>query len=259
MDTPIKIFVFGGPLEQFQTWVLYTVTLGSNKIYLTNTLSFILLAVISIKFVMSLSVYKGTYLAKVLTSIMTEIYNFVLGFFTENFSTKAKDLKYFPFILTVFLFILSCNLIGMIPYSFTSTSHMSITFALGFSIFTGLTILGIFIHKYRFLRLFFPDGAPVQLSPLLVPIEILSYCIRGFSLPIRLFANMLAGHALLKILSGFAWKLLHADKLLYIFVSLFPLLLITAITGLELGVSCLQAFVFVVLLVVYLHDSINLH
>jgi F-type H+-transporting ATPase subunit a len=128
----------------------------------------------------------------------------VLGNYTETFSNKTKYLKYFPLTFNVFLFILCCNLIGMVPFSFTSTSQISITFALGLTIFMGLTLKGILKNRIHFLSLFFPASAPIALAPLLVPIEILSYFIRGFSISIRLFANMMAGHALLKILAGFS-------------------------------------------------------
>jgi ATP synthase subunit 6 len=146
----------------------------------------------------------------------------------------------------------------MIPYSFTVTSHIVITLGLATVAFIGINIIGISIHGFHFLSLFLPSGAPLALAPLLIPIELVSYSFRVVSLALRLFANMMSGHCLLKILAGFAWTMLSAGGILSI-VHLLPLLVIFAIVGLELSIAFLQAYVFSVLLCIYMNDAISLH
>ncbi|KAM0009094.1 ATP synthase subunit a [Helianthus debilis subsp. tardiflorus] len=162
--------------------------------------------------------------------------------------------KFFPCILVTFTFLLFCNLQGMIPYSFTVTSHFLITLGLSFSIFSGITIVGL-----HFLSFLLPAGVPLPLAPFLVLLELISYCFCALSLGIRLFANMMAGHSLVKILSGFAWTMLCMNDLLYFIGDLGPLFIVLALTGLELGVAILQAYVFTILIYIYLNDAINLH
>jgi ATP synthase subunit 6 len=149
------------------------------------------------------------------------------------------------------------NLIGMIPYSFTITSHLFITFSLALTIFIGINIIAIKKHKLHFLGFFLPSGVHIALAPLLVPIEVVSYVARVFSLAIRLFANMMSGHTLLKIIAGFAWTMISFGGVWYI-LQLFPLLIIIAVTVLELGIAILQAYVFTILICLYLNDAINL-
>jgi len=211
-------------------------------------------------YTMSISLLNTLFKGSKINLYVIESYTLVLSVFVDNFSSSKRDLKFLPLINTVFYLILSYNLIGLIPYSFTSTSHMSTTSALSLTLFSGITLKGIKKHKVNFFNLFLP-AAPWPLLPLLTPIELLSYFIRGFSLAIRLFANMMAGHALLKILAGFVWDVIINVKSSWISILIlfFPILVIIGITGLELGVACLQAFVFVVLLVVYLKEVTFLH
>jgi F-type H+-transporting ATPase subunit a len=160
--------------------------------------------------------------------------------------------KYFPFILTLFIFILFCNVLGMVPYSFTPTSHIVVTFAMAAFVFVGVTIIGFAKHGLHFLSLFVPKGVPFALLLLLVPIEIISYFIRPFSLSIRLFANMLAGHTMLKVFGGFV-------VMLGIVGGWAPLAFIVVFTGLELLIAFLQAYVFAILTCLYLNDAVHLH
>lgn len=171
-----------------------------------------------------------------------------------NDSAGASGIKFFPLIFTVFTIILICNLLGMIPYSFTVTSHLIVTFSMALAIFLGINALGILKNGRHFLSLFFPPGAPLGLAPLLVAIEWVSYVFRVLSLAIRLFANLMSGHTLLKILSGFAWS---AVSIFGIF--LLPLGVILLVTGLEVAIACLQAYIFSVLLCIYINDAFNLH
>jgi F-type H+-transporting ATPase subunit a len=149
------------------------------------------------------------------------------------------------------MFILFANFLGLIPYSYTVTSQIVVTFALAAVVFIGVTIIGIVLHGFHFLRLFVPQGVPAVLLLLLVPIELLSYCIRPFTLSIRLFANMLAGHTMLAIFAGFAASLG--------LLGIFPLAINILLVALEVLVAALQAYVFAILTCLYLSDAINLH
>lgn len=165
---------------------------------------------------------------------------------------------YLPFIYSLFFFILVANLVGNIPYSFTITTSIIVSIGLSFTILIGVTILGLSIHKTKFFSYFIPEGTPLALVPLLVLIEFISYLARAFSLGIRLFANMVAGHTLLKILSTFLFKMFSNGIIVFI-ITLLPFGLFLAITGLELAVSFIQAYVFVLLVCSYIKDAILLH
>jgi len=165
---------------------------------------------------------------------------------------------YFPFIYTLFLFILVNNLIGMIPYSFASTSHLILTFGLSFTIVLGSTFLAFKEHGLKFFSLFVPAGCPIALLPLLVLIEFISYLSRNISLGLRLAANILSGHMLLNILSGFTYNIMNSG-VLYFFLGLLPLGFILAFSGLELGIAFIQSQVFVVLSCSYIKDGLDLH
>jgi F-type H+-transporting ATPase subunit a len=165
---------------------------------------------------------------------------------------------YLPFIYSTFLFILFANLIGNVPYSYAITSSIVVSIGLSFTIIIGVTILGLSIHKIHFFSFFIPAGTPLALVPLLVLIELISYIARAFSLGIRLFSNITAGHTLLKILSTFLYQMFTSGVLIAI-VTLIPFALFTAIIGLELAVSFIQAYVFTLLLLSYIKDAIDLH
>lgn len=169
-----------------------------------------------------------------------------------------KGQLYFPFIYTLFVFILINNLIGMVPYSFASTSHFILAFALSFTVVLGATILGFQKHGLEFFSLFVPAGCPLNLLPLLVLIEFISYLARNVSLGLRLAANILSGHMLLAILSGFTYNIMTSGLLFFI-LGLAPLAFIIAFSGLELGIALIQAQVFVVLTSSYIKDALDLH
>ena len=169
-----------------------------------------------------------------------------------------KGQMYFPFIYALFIFILVNNLIGMIPYGFASTSHFILTFSISFTVVLGATLLGFKNHGFKLFSLFVPAGCPIFLLPLLVLIEFISYLARNISLGLRLAANILSGHMLFNILSGFAYNIMTSGFLL-LFVGLIPLAFIIAFSGLELGISFIQAQVFVVLSSSYIKDALDLH
>jgi len=183
-----------------------------------------------------------------LQSVAESIYEFIENMTKEVLHENART--YFPFVLTLFTFILFCNVLGLIPYSFTVTSHIIVTLALALAVFIGATIIGFIRNGFGYLKLFVPSGVPVLLLPLVVIIEIVSYFIRPMSLSIRLFANMMAGHMMLKVMGGFVVMLGVAAGWL-------PLLAMVGLYGLELLVAALQAYVFALLTCMYLSDAMH--
>ena len=165
---------------------------------------------------------------------------------------------YLPFIYSLFFFILIANLTGNVPYSYTVTTSVIVTLSLSFTILIGVTILGLYIHKVRFFSFFIPSGTPLALVPLLVLIELLSYSARAFSLGIRLFSNMVAGHTLMKILATFLYQMFSSTIIVFV-LTLIPFAIFLAIMGLELAVSVIQAYVFTILTCSYIKDAIELH
>jgi F-type H+-transporting ATPase subunit a len=182
-----------------------------------------------------------------LQSVAESLYEVIDNMTHEVLHENAR--KFFPFVLTLFLFILFANVLGLIPYSFTVTSHIIITLALALVVFVGATLIGFWNHGFKYLKLFVPSGVPALLLPLVVVIEIVSYFIRPLSLSIRLFANMMAGHMMLKVMAGFVVMLGYFGFL--------PLLAMIGLTGLELLVAVLQAYVFALLTCMYLNDAMH--
>jgi F-type H+-transporting ATPase subunit a len=183
-----------------------------------------------------------------LQSVAESLYEFVDNMTHEVLHEQAR--RYFPFVLTLFSFVLFCNVLGLIPYAFTVTSHYIITVALALAVFIGATIIGFVRNGFRYLKLFVPSGVPPVLLPLVVVIEVVSYFIRPLSLSIRLFANMMAGHMMLKVMAGFVVLLGFAAGWL-------PLVAMVALFGLELLVAALQAYVFALLTCMYLNDALH--
>ena len=178
------------------------------------------------------------------------LYNFIAKIISDTAGKKAKP--FFPFICSLFVFILFCNMVGMLPYSFTVTSHIIVTMTFALFIFIGVTILGFIIHGFKYLKIFVPSGVPIVLLPIISIIEIISYLSRPISLSVRLFANMMAGHTMLKVFGSFVISLGLIGGWL-------PLSFSVALTGLEILVAFLQAYVFAILTCIYLNDALNLH
>jgi F-type H+-transporting ATPase subunit a len=174
----------------------------------------------------------------------------------DNVGTAGQ--AYFPFIFTLFMFVLFSNMLGMLPGSFTVTSHIIVTFGLALFIFLGVTLIGFVKHGAHYLSLFVPKGLPAVLLPLIVVIEVISYLSRPISLSVRLFANMMAGHTMLKVFAGFVIGFLTAGGA-YIGLAAAPLAFMVAFTGLEILVAFLQAYVFAILTCIYLNDALHLH
>ena len=177
-------------------------------------------------------------------------YTFVAKMISDTAGSKAKP--YFPFIFSLFMFVLFCNMVGMLPYSFTVTSHIIVTLIMALFVFVAVTIIGFVKHGFKYLSIFVPSGVPAVLLPLITIIEIISYLSRPVSLSVRLFANMMAGHTMLKVFGGFVVSLGVLGGWL-------PLSFSVALTGLEILVAFLQAYVFAILTCIYLNDALNLH
>ena len=186
------------------------------------------------------------------------IYKGVLSMINENIKSKKAE-AFLPIVFTTFLFLLDMNLIGLIPYSFTVTSHLIVTLTISLILFIGLNIICIRIHNIKFFALFLPANTGIELAFLLVPIETISYIFKPVSLSIRLFANMMAGHTLLKVIAGFGWTLVKNTTGIVFLLHLVPLAILIPLFVLETGVAMIQAFVFTILLCIYLNDAVNLH
>ena len=252
------------PLEQFQIVSLLPINIFNLDFSVTNllivnivTLIFFILIVYFFSADTNYLGYTPFYLIPSTWQIFVEtVYDTVAQLLFDNINLEGE--KYFPFISVIFIFILFGNLIGLIPYSFTVTSHVIITFTLSFSIFIGVNIIGFQRHHMNMLSLFIPSNTSFALALILVPIEFVSYLAKPVSLGVRLFINLMAGHTLLKVIVGFAWSMLLLENFISFF-HIVPLIVLIALMGLELGVALIQAYVFVVLTCIYLNDSINLH
>jgi F-type H+-transporting ATPase subunit a len=255
----IPDFVVNNPLEQFEIndfLFLLAPIFGYTKLSLTN-LGFYLILVVLI--VLSMSLLASNYHSLIPSrwSISQEsIYGSIQNLVRSSIGPSYE--VYLPLVYTVFLFVLFSNLLGLVPYSFTVTSHAVMTIAFSTTILIGVTIMGFQHHGIGFFAFFIPSGTPLGLVPVLVGIELISYLSRAISLGLRLAANMIGGHVLLKIISTFTWNLVTAGPLLFL-VSIIPIILLTLFGALELGIAILQAYVFSILLCSYLNDALNMH
>jgi F-type H+-transporting ATPase subunit a len=190
-------------------------------------------------------------------SLVEMLYEFVRNMCVDTIGEEG--LRFFPLVFTIFSFILLGNLLGLFPYFFAFTSHIAVTLALALFVFVFSTGVGFYTHGFKFLKFFVPEGVPVWLLPLLVPIEIISYLSRPVSLSVRLFANMTAGHVMWEVFAGFMLLLTASFGVLGAFASVVPLSLNVALAALELLVAGLQAYVFAILTCLYLHDAVHMH
>lgn len=246
-------------LEQFEVFPLISLFILNNDFSFTNSAMATLLAVFSFLFLFFTSTLfeKTRYKLNRYYLNIISVYKVSLGMLIEN--AGKNTLFFFSFIFTILLSLLLINVLGMIPYNFTPTSHLLITFYLSFITFLIINIIGIQIHGTRLFGLFLPQGAPFALSFLLIPIELISYIFRVISLSVRLFANMMAGHTLLKVIGGFSWTMLKQGGFIFLILHLVPLIIVYLLIGLELGVAFIQAYVFTILSCIYLSDVIVLH
>jgi F-type H+-transporting ATPase subunit a len=237
------------PLEQFKIQRIIPIHIGGVDISYTNSALLMTIAVVLITALMVLGTRRRALVPGRWQSVAEMSYEFVADMVETNAGHGGQE--FFPFVFTLFMFILFANFLGLIPWSYTVTSQIIVTFALAAVVFIGVTIIGIIRHGFHFLRLFVPRGVPPVLLLLLVPIELLSYCIGPFTLSIRLFANMLAGHTMLAIFGGFAASIG--------ILGILPMGIDILIVALEVLVAALQAYVFAILTCLYLSDALNLH
>jgi|TARA_B110000438_G_scaffold120335_1_gene117481 F-type H+-transporting ATPase subunit a len=239
------------PMHQFQVYKIGPeINLGGLNLSFTNASLFMTVSSALILALLFFGTKKKLLIPSKIQLITEMSYTFVAKMINDTAGSSAKS--FFPFIFTLFMFVLFSNMVGMLPYSFTTTSHIIVTFVLASIVFVGVTILGFAKHGFKYLELFVPKGVPVVLLPLIVIIEIISYLSRPVSLSVRLFANMMAGHTMLKVFGGFVISLGLLGGWL-------PLGFSIALTGLEILVAFLQAYVFAILTCIYLNDALNLH
>ena len=239
------------PMHQFEVYRIGPeIKLGSIDISFTNASLFMVISSLAILLVFNLGSKKNSVLPSKIKLLAELSYTFVSKMISDTAGSKAKP--YFAFIFSLFMFVLFCNMFGMIPYTFTVTSHIIVTFMLAAFIFIAVTIIGFLKHGLKYFSIFVPSGVPAVLLPLITIIEIISYLSRPVSLSVRLFANMMAGHTMLKVFGGFVISL-------GILGGWLPLSFSVALTGLEILVAFLQAYVFAILTCIYLNDALNLH
>jgi F-type H+-transporting ATPase subunit a len=243
------------PIHQFEINKLFTIgKVGLHEIAFTNSAMFMVIAVAGIALLM-IGTTRGRALVPGRLQSLAEIsYEFVAD--TLKSATGEAGMKFFPLVFTIFMFILFVNIIGLLPYAFTVTSHIIVTAALALLVFFTVIVYGFWKNGLRFFKLFVPSGVPVYLLPLIVLIEVMSFLSRPVSHSVRLFANMLAGHITLKVFAGFVTMLGAAGLLGWLGAAL-PLVMIVALTALELLVAFLQAYVFAILTCIYLNDAIH--
>ena len=239
------------PMQQFSVYKIGPeIKIAGIDLSFTNASFFMVLSASVILLFLFLGTKEKKIIPDKIQLVAEMFYSFVAKMISDTAGSKAKP--YFSFIFSLFMFVLFCNMFGMIPYAFTVTSHIIVTFVLAAFIFFGVTIIGFIKHGFGYLKLFVPSGVPVVLLPLIVVIEVISYLSRPVSLSVRLFANMMAGHTMMKVFGGFVISLGIVGGWL-------PLGFSVALTGLEILVAFLQAYVFAILTCIYLNDALNLH
>ncbi|MBQ9732006.1 MAG: F0F1 ATP synthase subunit A [Alphaproteobacteria bacterium] len=237
------------PMEQFEIKTIIPLKIGEVDVSFTNSALFMVLAVIVATLVFGLCLRKRTLVPNVAQSVPEVIYEFVHSLLKEN--VGVEGLKFFPFIFTMFLFVAFGNLLGLFPYAFTFTSHLTAVGSLSLVALLFNVIIGIKKKKIGWLRTFLPKGIPMALAPLIIPIEMISFLSKPFSLTVRLVANMTVGHIMLKIIAGFVAALG--------ILGFVPVLFNSCIVCFEIFIALLQAFIYTVLSCIYLGDALHEH
>jgi F-type H+-transporting ATPase subunit a len=238
------------PMHQFRIETIFPLHIGNIDVSFTNSALWMVIAATLITFFTVSGMNKSLLVPNRIQSIVEISYEFVNGMLCDNVGNAGKS--FFPLVFTIFMFVLFTNMLGMLPYSFTVTSHIIVTFALSCFIFIGVTCVGFVVHGWRYIGIIVPKGVPAVMLPLLVLIELISYLTRPISLSVRLFANMMAGHTMLKVFAGFVIAMSWYGGFL-------PLAFMVAFTGLEILVAFLQAYVFAILTCIYLNDALHMH
>jgi F-type H+-transporting ATPase subunit a len=260
LNNSINFTIAASPLDQFEIRSLLSLNapiFGNINLSITNIGLYLTIAALTVLALNVLAINYKKLVGNSWSIGLESVYATIHSIVTNQINSREGQI-YFPFMYTLFIFILVNNLIGMVPYSFASTSHFIFTFALSFTVVLGATILGFQKHGLVFFSLLVPAGCPLALLPLLVLIEFISYLSRNVSLGLRLGANILSGHMLLNILAGFTYNIMTSG-FVFFFLGLIPLAFIIAFSGLELGIAFIQAQVFVVLSSSYIKDALDLH
>jgi F-type H+-transporting ATPase subunit a len=238
------------PLDQFRikTLVQMPEVAGYNVDFTNSAFAMVMSVILAYGFLI-LGMRNRALVPTRFQALVEMTYEMVSGTLRDNVGEAGRP--YFPFVFTLFMFILMCNLVGMVPYQFTATSHIAVTFALALLVFVTITLIALIKHGAKFFGYFLPEGVPLWVAPIVYAIEVISYLSRPLSLSIRLMANMFAGHLVLKIFASFI--------LMMGFFGVIPLVFVVFLTGFEIVIAILQAYVFTILTCVYLHDAIHLH
>ncbi len=244
------------PVAQFEINPIFDLSIGGQDVSFTNSSLFMLLAVVVSSVFLVSAMRKRELIPGRMQGLAEMMYEFVADMVRSNVGNEGRP--YFPFIFTLFVFLLFGNLLGLIPYSYTFTSQIVVTFVMAAFVFLALTVLALFKHGLHFFSFFVPAGAPKALIPFLIIIEVISYFVRPVSLSVRLFANMLAGHTMLKVFAGLAVMISGVGGAAMA-GSVFPFVALIGLTGLEVLVAVLQAYVFTILTCMYLNDALHLH
>ena len=247
------------PLDQFKIAPLFSTVIGNLDLSVTNFFLASLFTILLLRFFVFLIKDSSGFFLIIPTGwqqILEMTYGIVIQVVSDIITTGSQ--KYLPFISLLFMFILTNNLTGLIPYSFTVTSHITLTFLLSFSIFVAMNYIGFQKHGTGMFALFLPANTTFFLALVLVPIELISFIAKPISLGVRLFINLMAGHSLLKVIVGFSWSMLLLENLQAL-MFIIPLIILVILMGLELGVALIQAYVFITLTSIYLNESEILH
>ena len=237
------------PLAQFLITRLIPLHIGRYDISFTNASLLMTIIVALITLLLVVTTRRAALVPGRLQSVAELSYEFVAGMVRDTIGSEGE--QYFPLVFSIFMFVLFANLLGLVPYSYTVTSQVVVTFALAIFVVGLATLVGLLRHRFHFFSFFFPPGAPILLAPILIPVEIISYLSRPVSLSLRLFANMMAGHTMMAVFAGFVVALG--------FFGFLPIVANAAMYALELVIAVLQAYVFAILTCLYLYDAIHLH
>jgi len=244
------------PIKQFVIEPIIPFAAGGFDLSFTNSSLWMVIAGLTSSLFLIVATQKKYMIPGRLQATAELMYEFIANMIREN--TGSKGRQYFPLIFTLFIVVLMGNVLGLVPTAFTYTSHVIVTFSLAMLVFISVTIFGFINHGFKFLSLFVPPGVPLALQFLIVPIEIMSFFIRPITLSVRLFANMVAGHLLLKVFAGFS-TMLVGFGIGGVLAGFLPMFMNVAIYALELLVALLQAYIFAILSAIYLKDTVDLH
>ncbi len=244
------------PIHQFVIEPIIPIEIGGVDISFTNSSLWMIIGVVLSTFFLTFSMRKRSMVPSRAQVSAEMLYEFVAGMIRENIGAKGR--RYFPLIFSVFVIVLMGNILGMVPYAFTYTSHIVVTMALALMIFFIVIVVGIIRNGVEFFTLFAPPGVPMWLMPVIIPLEIMSFLTRPVTLAVRLFANMMAGHLVLKVFAGFSVAMLSLG-IGGFFAGLIPMLFNVVLIGFEILIALLHAYVFTVLSCIYLKDTVDLH